>query len=426
MHKLVTVAAIAATLASTSCSNNDEPGAMTLTPKKTILLTPQEEVVKDYANQFSFYLWDSYRQTPQFDDECNDNLAMSPYGVFINLSTVANGARGESYGQIMQLLCHDKRPEAIDELNRYNRHIMAELRDADASVTFAIDEMLMTDSTRYTIRPEFLETCATYYHMPFIPYSPDDKSGELALHNEYMKWFNSLSYTHKISLPQSQSCTDGVNTLCYLAGTWTSQFAKENTRDDIFNTREGIKKYVPTMHAENMYVRTAETQDASLMALPFGNGQFEMVFVLPDHGHDVWSCMTEEIINPTRCEWMDQRMTEIAIPKFNISSTYAPILPLNIMDFSLLGENSKLIGTSYSGNLSGMFDGEEHGIYPCQYTSISINETGAKAESATLGCDESYPATFDAFRLNRPFLFLMRETSTGAILFMGCINDPGK
>jgi serpin B len=62
---------------------------------------------------------------------------------------------------------------------------------------------------------------------------------------------------------------------------------------------------------------------------------------------------------------------------------------------------------------------------------IDVDEKGTEAAAATAvvmdttgGCGGPVPETVKTLRLNRPFMFLLRDTQTGAILFMGRVADP--
>jgi serpin B len=61
-----------------------------------------------------------------------------------------------------------------------------------------------------------------------------------------------------------------------------------------------------------------------------------------------------------------------------------------------------------------------------QKTFIRVDESGAEAATVSEhGMDTvNLPEALTVFRTNRPFLFVIQENSTGAILFMGKIGDP--
>jgi serpin B len=61
---------------------------------------------------------------------------------------------------------------------------------------------------------------------------------------------------------------------------------------------------------------------------------------------------------------------------------------------------------------------------------VDVDEKGTEAaaatalEMATGGCTGTEPLKTITLRLDRPFLFLIRDLETGAILFMGQVTDP--
>jgi serpin B len=59
---------------------------------------------------------------------------------------------------------------------------------------------------------------------------------------------------------------------------------------------------------------------------------------------------------------------------------------------------------------------DEKGTEAAAATAISMDTTG--------GCGPASPVKTLTLRFDRPFLFLVRDLETGAILFMGRVVDP--
>ena len=86
-----------------------------------------------------------------------------------------------------------------------------------------------------------------------------------------------------------------------------------------------------------------------------------------------------------------------------------------------------------SADFSGMT--KEDALYigtVIHQANIDVDERGTEAAAATAvgmdtgGCTGPQPATLKTFRVNKPFVYFIRDLQTGAILFMGRVTDPTK
>ena len=58
---------------------------------------------------------------------------------------------------------------------------------------------------------------------------------------------------------------------------------------------------------------------------------------------------------------------------------------------------------------------------------MEVNEEGSEAAAATAfsaGVEDSEPPQPIEITIDRPFIFLLRHSDTGAVLFMGRVLDP--
>jgi serpin B len=61
-----------------------------------------------------------------------------------------------------------------------------------------------------------------------------------------------------------------------------------------------------------------------------------------------------------------------------------------------------------------------------QKTFVEVNEEGAEAAAVTVIEISTTGNTTRLFIANRPFLYLIKEKSTGTILFIGRMDDPNE
>ncbi|MCL1868401.1 MAG: serpin family protein, partial [Paludibacter sp.] len=156
--------------------------------------------------------------------------------------------------------------------------------------------------------------------------------------------------------------------------------------------------------------------------IPYGNGAFTMNFVLPKsdktftemltalNAPNYWNnCLNSRYLMPS---------FDVYIPKFKVRyDTDNKLIPI----LTELGMG--IAFDRYAANFSGISNIPTFIGLIKQKTYIDVNEQGTEAAAFTVvgNVNTSLPPMFMA---NRPFLFVIQEESTGAVLFMGKINNP--
>ena len=152
--------------------------------------------------------------------------------------------------------------------------------------------------------------------------------------------------------------------------------------------------------------------------MPYGNGAFSMVAILPANDMDI-----DQLINYLDdATWQNivnkfqERMLPLKLPRFKIECE----IPLN--------EPVRNVGMQqiFYGGFANISDVSLAVSIIIQKTFVEVNEEGTEAAAVTViamdGASPGYvPPSFIA---NRPFLYLIKEKSTGAILFIGRMDEP--
>jgi serpin B len=175
------------------------------------------------------------------------------------------------------------------------------------------------------------------------------------------------------------------------------------------------------MHQEEnlMCVRNGNT---TLVDIPYGQGNFSMLAVLPDEGVSVSD--VAQALNPTKWnEWKNllednTRGVNLSMPRFKYGYKRSLKNDLINMGMGIAFTSSADFSNISTSNM--MISRVEHQAF------IETNEEGTEAAAATVvvmidSMSGGVPITMT---LNRPFLYFIHETSTGTILFMGRVGDP--
>jgi serpin B len=175
------------------------------------------------------------------------------------------------------------------------------------------------------------------------------------------------------------------------------------------------------MKNRNSY-RYFQNELLSMVELPYGNGNFVMNVFLPREDKVVGDIL--EQLTPSNWEsWLkglnETEETFVQLPKFKYEYK------------SLLNDPLCLMG------LEEAFDGRADfsGINPyadlyisrvIHQTFIDVNEKGTEAAAVTIVeiKETSTGPGIPYFIANRPFIYAIRETITGALLFMGKVGKP--
>jgi len=165
----------------------------------------------------------------------------------------------------------------------------------------------------------------------------------------------------------------------------------------------------------------------SMLELPYKGDRIVMQILLPDAGFS--STTLEEMEQKLNLHNIEESFSKnrdfdkikLELPKFKIESEIPlkdVLMNLGITD--MFGVGADLTGIDPSGNL---YVSEVK-----QKAFIEVNEEGAEAAAATgaVMMMRSMPMPATEFKVNRPFIFLLRDKLTGMLLFQGRVNDPSK
>jgi len=211
----------------------------------------------------------------------------------------------------------------------------------------------------------------------------------------------------------------------YFKGDWLSQFDKERTADADFyiSPKKTIK--VPMMRQKSEF-KFKDFGSFSAIELPYEGNDLSMIIFLPkevDGLVDLEQSLTDDSVK----NWLDE-----------LSKSYKQEIFVNLPKFKTTCEFqlAKVLAeigmpSAFSlppANFSGMTGRKDLFISKVIHKAfVDVNEEGTEAAAATaVVMKESAIGRPLTFRADHPFVFLIRESQTGSILFIGRIIDPTK
>ena len=209
----------------------------------------------------------------------------------------------------------------------------------------------------------------------------------------------------------------------YFKGTWVTQFSEDETRESYFwmNSTESIMTDFMNVRAKFDY---AKVDGAQMLRMPYEGGRLSMLAILPD-GRDGMSGLDSAVSTMQIERWrQDMRPQEVivSVPKFTTKTHYGLMGPL-----SNLGVTDAF--NPGTADLSGIVDTTSRNLYVSKATHdayVDVNEVGTEAAAITavvLDFTSAQPPP-PMFIVNHPFIFIIQDDESGAILFMGRLSDP--
>ncbi|MDY0099772.1 MAG: serpin family protein [Bacteroidales bacterium] len=392
-----------------SCEKNDGkdlPGE----PAEIILESYQRDVISS-ANRFAFDLFNPVLS----DNKGTENIIISPFSITSALSMTLNGAAGETFEAMRKSLGLEE--STLQQINDTYLKLMTELVPVDNRVTVEIANSVWVEK-RLTVKQPFISALQTWYKAEVRDI--DVKSpGAVDMVNDWIAGKTHDKITEMLDYLDSDLAMLLVNAI-YFNGKWKYQFDEDKTTEEPFYVTPSAPKNVPMMHLDEK-LRMTETANSKIVEIPYGQGNYSMVVVLPDEGtsaEDVANSLTPAIWE----SWMENLegntvQVELSMPGFK----YKYKRTLND-DLERLGMGIAFTGAADFSNISDQALQISRVLHEAF---IEVNEEGTEAAAATVVEIRltSMPET-NMVTLNRPFLYFIRETSTGTILFMGKVADP--
>lgn len=391
-----------------SCEKSLEPPQ----GKKEIVISKTTADIIKSDNEFGLEL---FQEVVSRDPEAV-NVFVSPTSVALALAMTYNGANGETKTAMENAL--RKQGFTTEEINTSYKSLMDALMSVDPKVILEIANSIWYD-VDFTVLPEFVSTNQDFYDAEVRSIDFGDP-GAPGIINEWVS-----DKTHdKIKKIIDQIPADAVMYLInaiYFKGIWQYEFKEENTSDGPFYLNNGSPVTVPVMK-QTTTLRYTSNDLFSMAELPYGQGNFSMLVLLPQT-----SFSTNDIVDSlTPGNWdfwistLAEKNVDLQLPKFTFEYKNQLNDELEAMGmgvaFTDTADFSKINGTG------GLF------ISKVLHKSfVEVNEEGTEAAAVTAVevSLTSFPGPeYTAFHVDRPFLFAIRETSTGAILFIGCVQNP--
>jgi serine protease inhibitor len=344
------------------------------------------------------------------------NTFVSPTSIALALAMTYNGADGETKTAMESTL--KKQGLTPDEINKSYKSLVDALVSVDPKVLLEIANSIWYREG-FTVLPEFVRTNQDYYDARVSSLDFNDP-GAPGVINSWVSDKTHNRIEEIIDEIPAEAVMYLINAI-YFKGIWQIEFDKEKTSDGPFYLKGGSQVTVPVMKQISTLKHTTN-ETFSMVELPYGQGNYSMVVLLPQAGYSTDDLVTA--ITPGNWnDWINslsEKDVDLQLPKFTYEYKNTLNDELEAMGmgvaFTDLADFSKINGT---GNL--FISKVLHKSF------VEVNEEGTEAAAVTsveIELTAIPEPGYIKFYVDHPFVFVIRETTTGAILFIGRVQNP--
>jgi len=377
-----------------------------LTPREDIILTKGEQSVLEGNNEFAFNLLKEVVK----DENEQGNIFISPLSATLALAMLNNGAAGATQEEIQQALGYGE--VARKDVNTYFQKMVKAMQDLDDVTTFESANSIWI-SNDFPALQDFKDVNQTYYEAEIANVDFTDPTTE----NVINSWVADKTHDRITSVPYSPATVMELINALYFNAPWTLPFDESLTKDATFYNEDGTTSEIPMMtFGKEIMFNYSMRPSYQVLELPYGNEAFGMVLLLPNEGVSAESVV--EDLDAAAWEDLQTRLmassVEVYLPRLKLE--YTRLLNDDLAALGMTSMFSPLADFSlispWSFAVSAVL----------QKTFIEVKETGTEAAGATviIGVTSSGDAIrTPVLEFNRPFVYFIKEKSTGSIFFAG-------
>ena len=407
--RLRRLAALAVLTAACNDPNGPSGSRITTLPRP---LTSSEQAVITASNTFGFNLLRELEKT-----RGDSNIFMSPLSASMALGMTMNGAAGQTFDEMRATLGFGAQPPS--QINASYRSLIELLRGLDKSVDFRIANSIWYRDG-FPFAASFLDESREYFDARVAGLDFTRPSAPTTINDWVKQSTNGKIPTIIDGAIDGDAVMFLINAI-YFNGSWTTRFDKAKTRPDQFTTISGTTAPVAMMHRARDTVRVAATPDAQLVELPYGRGAYAMTILLPRDGksvRDVIATLSGDAWT-TAVGSLASQSFELAMPKFTLEWDALLNDPLQALGmrqaFGPGGADFTRMSTAAGRQL--FISKVKQKAY------VDVHEDGTEAAAVT-SVQIDLVSLPPSIRIDRPFVFAIRERLSGTIVFMGKIVRP--
>ena len=399
-----------------TCSSAETPAISSSDTPRITEPDVNEEDLRELSSGNSSFAFDLYEVLAEEEE---GNIFFSPYSISAALAMTYAGAEGTTETDMAEVLRFTLPENRLHPAFNLADQRLTTLSEEDSSFSLHIVNALW-GQTGYNFLPEFLDLLAANYgaDMRLLDFSEDAELCREII-NEWVVEQTEGKIENLIPQNLLTSATKLVLTnAIYFKAQWLLPFDAMGTHDRDFTLIDGEPITVRMMNQAEHFLMT--TGDGYMAAeLPYSNRRASMLVIVPDQNYffEVEERLGNDFIAEITDNLTDENL-HLCMPKFETVSAFQLENALSDMGMaSAFGMSADFSGMD--GTLSLYIASVIHKAFVC------VDESGTEAAAATavLMQKENGESSVE-FIVDRPFIYLIRDRSTGTILFIGRFLNP--
>ncbi len=385
-----------------------------ISPVHRPLTLPEDaDQVIGAQNRFAFEL---FKQVLQRDNSTSNKL-ISPFSISMALGMTSNGAAGTTQKAMLRALQLENVPNEL--FNETNRNLITGLPEEDSKVEINIANSIWYRNKGHQPLASFLQISKDDYHAQVNSADFGNKKTVSQINN----WVADATHQKIKKIIETINPTDLmflINAI-YFNGQWKYKFDADETKDQVFHAPDGAVQ-TPFMTQKGTF-NYGRNDSFQMLELPYGTGDFNMYILMPDPSlspAQLGSSLNVNTFNQYLSA-LDSVNLRLYLPKWEYDYKIKDMKP----ELTGLG-----MGVAFSpeADFSNMYPPEAGAVISkvIHKTYIKVNEKGTEAAAVTAVRMVMTTASLSepTVKIDHPFLYLITERSTGAVLFMGIVNNP--
>ena len=339
--------------------------------------------------------------------EEEENTLVSPMSVLSALAMTANGARGETRSQMENTL-----GGTVEQLNG----ALTGLGQEEDSPLYLANSIWFAEGGRITPNPDFLQINADYYRAGVFE-APFDQTTVTDI-NRWVKEHTHGMVEEILKKIPHDTVMYLINALAFEAE-WENPYQKDDVWQQAFTNQAGEVQQVSMMHSEEtFYLRDDQAQGFMKY---YQGGRYAFVALLPDKGNSVLDYV--EGLDGQQLKALLDNPTSVPVmttmPKFEGEMEVDLREVLKEMGMDLPFDSAQAdftdLGTSPEGNLY------INQVFHKAYLEVEEKGTRGGAATAVEMNTEAAPEEQMVVTLDRPFVYMVVDTSSMLPVFMGTV-----
>jgi serine protease inhibitor len=370
-------------------------------------VSAQAAAIADATNGFGFdFIVELVAQHPE------KNVFVSPTSIASSLTMAYLGAQGDTERQMAGVLQIDSLSRS--EIENGYRDLLNLTGSPGRGIELSMANSIWVNRGTELV-PDFVTQTRNHFgaHVATADFSDP---GTLKAINKWVHAETRGQIPAVIDRIHPAAVTYLVNAVHFRAP-WTSPFAKRATREADFKVSETETKRVMMMSQKGIFhFRKSDAFEA--VRLDYGDGRYGMIAFLPAEGSSVDDLARTLAAAP----WQDvvgelkEEHVEVALPRFKLESKFELKPPLSALGMPKAFDQR---GADFGQMVKGGGIWIEEVFHRAV---VEVDEEGTRAAAAT--ATETVGSIPPRFKADRPFLFVIQDSETNAILFIGVVRDP--